>query len=364
MLNSNRPKKRAPVDFWTYVRTHRVARVELCGMQNNIHVILGSGGGIGRPLAQALASYAQHVRCCSRTPHPLPEHASTQYEHQVTDVTKADQVARACTGAAVVYLCVGLPYETKVWQREWPVLIDRVIAACAKTGAKLAFFDNVYAYAPSSYAAMDETAPLDPPSQKGAVRATMLNKLWTAHREGRCEVTVGRAADFYGPGLTASLLGHLVIDRLVAGKAAQWLGDPDVPHSFTFTPDAGKHFALLANQDQAYGQSWHLPTASNPWTIREWVAALAEQVGCKPRLQVIPRPLYWLLSRVTPQLRELYDVRHQLDGPYVFHSRRFEETFGVRPTSYAEGLASVLADAVARSTKGSEDSVSYQASVG
>ncbi len=308
-----------------------------------MQVILGSGGAIGAPLATALAQYTDTVRLCSRTPHALPSVPGTAYAHVSLDLLDAGAVAEATAGADVAYVTVGLPYETEVWRRDWPRLIDNVIAACAKTGTRVAFFDNVYAYAKTSYPHMTEAAPLDPPSAKGQVRREVLDRLWAAHRDGRAEVTVGRAADFYGPGQVSGLVNLLVVDKLRAGKPAQWLGRPDLPHSFTFTPDAGRHFALLGNRDEAYGESWHLPTAPAPWTPREWISRAAALLDAPDRVQVLPQWLFRGLGLFNGQLRELYDVRDQHLVPYVFDSSKFERAFGVGATSHEESLAACVA---------------------
>ena len=306
-----------------------------------MQVILGSGGAIGTPLATSLANYTDHVRCCSRKPHGLPTAPATRYEHHALDVLDYEAVIDACRGAEVVYCCVGLKYETATWQRDWPTVAENIIAACAKTGARLAFFDNVYAYAKTSYAHMTEDAPIDPPSEKGKVRAAVLERLWAAHHAGDLELTVARAADFYGPGKVNGLLNALVFDKLEAGGTPQWLSDPDLSHSFTYTPDAGEHFALLANDDRAYGQSWHLPTAAPAETPRQLAAQASALYGRPAKLQVLPHWLFWALAKVNGQLRELYDVRDQHTGAYVFDSSKFERTFGVGPTPYADGLRAV-----------------------
>ena len=308
-----------------------------------MQVILGSGGAIGTPLARALANYTDYVRCCSRTPHALPTVAGTRYEHYVLDVLDRQAVVDACQGAEVVYCCVGLRYDTAVWQRDWPTAADNLIAACAKTGARLAFFDNVYAYAKTSYAHMTEDAPTDPPSAKGKVRAAVLERLWAAHHAGELALTVARAADFYGPGEVNGLLNALAFDKLAAGRTPQWIGGADVPHSFTYTPDAGAHFALLANDGRAYGQSWHLPTAAPAETPRQLAARASALYGRPAKLRVMPRWLSWTLSKVNGQLRELYDVRDQHAGPYVFDSGKFEAAFGVRATGYEEGIRESVA---------------------
>ena len=308
-----------------------------------MQTILGSGGAISAPLARALAEYTDRVRCVSRKPHALPSATSTVYEHFAADLLNAEATVAAVEGAEVVYVTAGLPYDTKIWRRDWPVLVDNVIQACAKTSAKLVFVDNVYALSEDSYGRMTEESPLDPPSEKGKVRKRVLDGLWAAHRSGSCEVLVARAADFYGPGIANSLLLEVIVKKLAAGSAAQWLGNPDVSHSFTYTPDAGHAVAKLGNTVKAFGQTWNLPTASESWTPREWVERTAAALGTKPKLQALPKWLWRALSFVNGDLRELYDVRQQVQSAYIFDSSKIERELGLRATSYEAGLAEVVA---------------------
>ena len=48
------------------------------------------------------------------------------------------------------------------------------------------------------------------------------------------------------------------------------------------------------------------------------------------------------MSRFMRVLYEAWDVQHQGQVPYVFDSTKFEQTFGITPTPYAEGLVQAL----------------------
>ena len=309
-----------------------------------MQVILGAGGAISLPLALALDGRTDLVRLCSRSPVELPANTpSTRYEHLATDLLDPASTERAVEGAEVAYLIVGLPYETEVWRQQWPRLIEYVLAACAKTGTRLVFLDNVYAYAKTGFGDLHEDVPLDPPSAKGHIRKQVRERLLAAHAKGAVQVAVAVSADFYGPGISKSLLGEVIVKKLKAKQAAQWLIDADLPHSFTYTPDAGQHLALLGNDPRAYGQVWHLPTAAPAWTAREWTTAIASRLDTKLKLTVLPRLAWRMLGLFNGQMRELYDVRDQVAQPYHFNSDKFERTFGVRPTPYSEGVKQITA---------------------
>ena len=63
----------------------------------------------------------------------------------------------------------------------------------------------------------------------------------------------------------------LVFDRLANGAKAMWLVNDSVKHSFTFTPDAGRSLAILAESAGAWNQTWHVPTTSNPPTGKQFI---------------------------------------------------------------------------------------------
>ncbi|HZY24733.1 MAG TPA: NAD(P)H-binding protein, partial [Bacteroidales bacterium] len=105
------------------------------------HTILGAGGSIGNALAFELLNEKEEVRLVSRSNYSIPGTESfkadlTNFEETLSSVKKSD----------VAYLCAGLPYDSKIWDDEWPKVIQNSIDACKGAGAKLIFFDNVYMY--------------------------------------------------------------------------------------------------------------------------------------------------------------------------------------------------------------------------
>src|SRR5690606_9268981 len=118
---------------------------------------------------------------------------------------------------------------------------------------------------------------VNPVSKKGMVRAELSKMIMEEVETGRLKALIARSADFYGPGIKkTSVLTETVITSLSKGKTAYWLGRSDMKHAFTYTPDAGKATAILGNTPEAYGQVWHLPTAPNPLTGKQWVEAFAD----------------------------------------------------------------------------------------
>ncbi|MEM9328425.1 MAG: NAD-dependent epimerase/dehydratase family protein, partial [Bacteroidota bacterium] len=237
-----------------------------------MQTILGAGGAIGRELAKSLRDYTTQVRLVSRNPQKVNE----QDQLISADLMDSAAVLKATEGSEIVYLTAGLLYDTKIWRSMWPTIMKNVVDACASHKAKMVFFDNIYMYPRDTVGRMTEENPIGPETKKGQVRAQIFRELMEAVEQGRVEALVARAADFYGPGiLGVSVLTESVFKPLSEGKKASILGGVDFVHSFTYTPDAGKATALLGNTPEAFGEVWHLPTAGNPWTMRQWTERFA-----------------------------------------------------------------------------------------
>lgn len=304
-----------------------------------MQTILGSGGVIGTELARALPQYTKKIRLVSRN----PEKVNDTDELFKADLTRHRQVNDAVTGSEIVYLTVGLPYKTKVWQQTWPLIMRNVINACIAHKAKLVFFDNIYMYEPTNLDPITEDLPHKPGSKKGKVRAEIVSMIWAAVEKEGLQALIARAADFYGPGTKdVSIIREIVFNPLSKGKKANWLGSKKYKHSFTYTPDAGKATALLGNSPEAYGETWHLPTAKEPFTGEEWVNAIAKELGIAPKMQVASKPIVSIMGLFNPIMKEVKEMLYQYDRDYVFNSDKFENKFDLRPTPYVEGIKEII----------------------
>lgn len=305
-----------------------------------MQTILGGGGAIGTELAKALTAYTSNIRIVSRT----PEKVNLTDETLAANLTDASDVDKAVAGSEVVYLVAGLPYKTKVWQEQWPVVMQNVINACVKQGAKLVFFDNIYLYDAASVPHLAEQSSINPPSKKGKVREAIAKMVTDALKAGKLTAMIVRAADFYGPGINNSMLQETVLKNLKKGKAAYWMGDKTKVHSFTYTPDAAKATALLGNTTDAYNQVWHLPTSDEKLTGEEWVKLFADTAQAKNKISPVSKTMVQFLGLFNPMMRELVEMMYQNTQDYYFDSTKFNQRFPDFPvTSYKEGVKAVVA---------------------
>lgn len=201
-----------------------------------MRTVLGANGPIGEELVRELhRSFTQDIRVVSRK----PERINDTDELVAADLTDPEATDRAVAGSEVAYLTVGLPMDSELWERQFPVMMRNVIDACEKHGTKLVFFDNTYTYA-GTPTPQTESAPFAPNGRKGRVRAELATMVLDAMATGRIEALICRAPEFYGPGRTKSLTNTLVFDRIKAGKRPFVPISAKTRRSLIWTPDASR----------------------------------------------------------------------------------------------------------------------------
>jgi nucleoside-diphosphate-sugar epimerase len=280
-----------------------------------------------------LAHTHQPVRLVGRNPR-LVQGAT---EAVSADISNLDQTISAVSGSTVVHLVVGLKYDVSVWRELWPRIMGNAIEGCKRANARLIFFDNVYMYGKVS-GPMTEDTPFNPCSKKGEIRAQIATTLLNEIKAGKLNAMIARSADFYGPHAKTSVPNILVFDKFAKRATASWLVNDSVPHSYTYTPDAAKSLALLADSESAWNQTWHVPTAPNPPAGKEFIKMVAKEFGVEPNYRVLSRPLLKVAGWFDSNVRGSYEMLYQSDSQYLFDSSKFSKAFSFEPISYAEGV--------------------------
>ena len=302
-----------------------------------MQTILGANGVIAQELSKQLLRYTDTIRQVSR--HPKKVNPSDELVS--ADLLNFELTEKAVAGSEIVYLTAGLPYDIKVWREQWPKLMRNVIDACKKHNSKLVFFDNVYCYGLVT-GVMTEETPYNPTSKKGEVRARIATTLLDEIRAGNLTGMIVRGADFYGPNALLSLTYSTVTQKLKASKSAQWIGDPKKIHTFTYTPDAGRSVAMLANSPTAFNQTWHALTSKEKITGEHYVRIACEIMNKSYKLQALPKIGVRAIGLFVPVLREFVEMMYQFENDYFFDSTKIEKAFAVQATQYKEGIAATL----------------------
>lgn len=303
-----------------------------------MHTILGANGPIAIGLARELrARYTDELRLVSRAPRKV--HPDDRLV--AADLLDGPATTAAVKGSRVVYFTAGLPADAGLWEMQFPTMLRNALAATRAAGAAFVYFDNTYMYPQDGRVLTEETAFV-PAGRKGRVRAAMASLVLEAMACGEIPVVIGRAPEFYGPGLTQSFTNALVIDRLKAGQKPRVPVRDDRLRTLIWTPDASGALALLGSTPDAYGQSWHLPCCDDRLTYRQFVTAAGEVFGREPAWTVLDRRVLVLLGVFSKPLRELRELLPRYAADNLFDSSKFKRRFpGFAVTSYHEGLEEI-----------------------
>ncbi|HSG48733.1 MAG TPA: NAD-dependent epimerase/dehydratase family protein, partial [Longimicrobiales bacterium] len=278
----------------------------------SLHVVFGAGQ-VGPFLAHDLREAGHRVRVVKRTPADL----GPGIEVRTGDAADAAFCREAADGAAAVYHCMNPGYDADLWATLLPIYRDNLVAAAGAAGARLVVLDNLYMLGKDLRGPITEHTPWNPCSRKGQIRADVAAGLMEAHERGDARVVVARGSDFYGPEGVGTHFGPDFWKGALAGKPANFLPNPDTPHTYHFIPDVAAALAALGQAEpDVEGRSWLLPCAPAE-TSREMVERFARVLGRPIRLRGLPRPLVKVVGRLVPMIREIGEMLYQWDLPFV-----------------------------------------------
>jgi nucleoside-diphosphate-sugar epimerase len=247
-----------------------------------VHVVFGAGQ-VGRALTARLAGLDLAVRVVSRH---RPPGLADEVDWRAADATDPEAATDAAKGASVIYQCLNAPYTA--WPECFPPLQRGVLSAAERNDALLVSLENIYGYGPTGGKAMTEDLPLAATSVKGRTRVAMTKELLGAAQAGRVRIAIGRASDFFGAAVTESSLGERVFGNAVAGKRADFIGNPDLPHTYSYVPDIAAGLAPLGTDKCAVDGVWHLPGPETV-TTRKLLELVAGEVGHAVGVRSVPR---------------------------------------------------------------------------
>jgi nucleoside-diphosphate-sugar epimerase len=303
---------------------------------DQLHVVFGVGQ-VGRVLCARLIEMGLTVRAVSRT---RPSGLAERVEWRAADAHDPVAAADAADGASVVYQCLNAPYTD--WPKRFPPLQRGVLGAAERNDALLVSLENLYGYGSTAGKAMTEDLPLAATTVKGRTRAAMTQELLAAADAGRVRIAIGRASDFFGPGVTTgTTLGERVFANAIADKRADFIGNPELPHTYSYVPDIASGLATLGTDERAIGGVWHLPGPQTV-TTRQLLQLVADDVGHPVGVRNLPKLAVRVLGIFNPLMRELTEMSYQFDEPFVLDTTKYTSTFGNTGTPLATAVTATV----------------------
>ena len=304
--------------------------------ERGLHVVFGTGQ-VGTALAARLAAMGLAVRSVSRH---RPATLSDEVDWRPADISDPEAASGAAKGAAVVYQCLNAPYTR--WPQEFPPLQRSVLTAAERTNALLVTLENVYGYGPTGGKPMTEDLPLAATTVKGRTRAAMTQELLEAAAARKVQIAIGRASDFFGAGVTSSTLGERVFANALVGRQVDFIGNPELLHTYSYVPDIAAGLATLGTDARAVGQVWHLP-GPQTGTTRALLDLLAGVVGHPVRIRTTPKFVLRALGLVNPLIRELAEMEYEFEEPFLLDTTKYEATFGPAGTPLLAAITETVA---------------------
>jgi nucleoside-diphosphate-sugar epimerase len=228
------------------------------------------------------------------------------------------------------------------WPEKFPPITDGILEGVSRTNARLVMGDNLYMYGPTNGQPIHEDLPYAATGHKGKTRTAMARTVLDAHQAGKVRATIGRGSDFYGPRVSGSALGQIFFGPVLQGKPANVLGNPHLPHSYTYIRDFGRGLVMLSEHEEAYGRAWHIP---NPPAVstRQFADMVANELGQPVKLRTVNKLMVNLLGLFVPEVREMKEVFYEFAEPYVVEHRQFAAAFGEQYTPYEDAIRATIA---------------------
>jgi len=304
-----------------------------------MQTILGANGQIAEELARELhRNYTTDIRLVSRNPKKVND-TDELFSANLLDGEATDNAVK---GSHIVYLTVGLPMDSKIWEEQFMIIMHNVIRACKNQKCKLVFFDNTYMYPKTSESQTEET-PFLPVGTKSEVRAEIAGMLLDEIKKNTIEALICRAPEFYGPGKTQSITNSLIFDNIQKNKKLKVPLKDNTLRSLIWTSDASRAMALLGNTPDAYGQTWHLPCDDNRLTYKEFINLISIIYQKKLDYSIIRKWLFRVGGLFSKRMKELQELLPRYEVDNIFVSDKFQKKFpDFQITTFEEGITRIM----------------------
>jgi nucleoside-diphosphate-sugar epimerase len=133
-----------------------------------------------------------------------------------------------------------------------------------------------------------------------------------------------------------------VFGNALAGRRADFLGRPALPHTYSYVPDIAAGLATLGTDPRAAGEVWHLPGPPTV-TTRALLDLVAAEAGHPVAIRSVPKLALRALGLVSPMMRELAEMAYQFEEPFILDTTRYEAAFGLAGTPLPAAVAATIA---------------------
>lgn len=306
-----------------------------------MQTILGANGQIGEELARELKrNFTSDIRIVSRKAKKIND-TDTVFS---ADLSIKQNAIEALKDSEIAYFTLGLPMNSDLWEKQFPLITRNIIDACKVNGTKLVFFDNTYMY-PQDNRLLTEETVFAPVGRKGKIRKEMAEMVLKEIKSGELKAVICRAPEFYGPRKTQSITNTLIFNAIKENKKLKVPLADNKKRSLIWTPDASRATALIGNTPDAFGQTWHLPVDDTRLTYKEFINLASKIYGKELNYSVVPKLVFRIGALFNKRMKELQELlpRYQYDN--LFDDSKFRNRFpDFRVTTYNQGIEQIKSE--------------------
>lgn len=281
---------------------------------DDLHIVFGATGALGSAIVHHLHAEALPVRAVARNAERAADMLPDGIEIVTCDATDPANVIEASRGGSVIYNCLYVGDQMKA-------VTSHVLAGAREAGARLVHPSNALVYGPLQQVPAKEDHPHAATTRRGTMRKETEAMLMEAHARGEVPVVIPRLATFYGAHVHGTFMS-MIFESAYQGHKALWFGRLDMPHDLIYLPDAAAACVLLALNDSAYGQAWHVPGAG-PLTGEEFITRVYKAFGKVPKIGARGRTFFQLVGIVAPQVNDMVEVLYQFEQSFVMDGSKF-----------------------------------------
>ncbi|QIK62395.1 hypothetical protein G7068_03590 [Leucobacter viscericola] len=292
------------------------------------HLVIGAGQ-IGSELTRQLLKRGDTVTVATRSGTVIPG------AHAISlDASDTAAVTEAQLGTATTFLCTNPPYKS--WPTDWPPIFAAAIASAKASGSRLVAMGNLYGYGKATMP-MTEHTPFHPVDTKGEVRTEGWRQVLKAHERGDITAAEVRASDYIGPFADAtSHVGKRFFGPILNSKTARVIGDPELPHSWSYLPDIARTLIAAADVEDRndWGRAWVVPSTTRSRV--EIATEINEAFNTNGKAARLPRAMLRLAGMFDANIKEVERSSYQFEMPFIVDSTETERTLGVRSTPWKD----------------------------
>jgi nucleoside-diphosphate-sugar epimerase len=296
-------------------------------------LVLGATGGIGGEVARQLRDGGWTVRALQRrAAQPVEQRKGITWIRG--DALNREDVMAAVSGCSVIVHAVNPPGYRR-WSELVLPMLDNTIAAACSAGATIVLPGTVYNFGPDAFPVLTEDSPQHPVTRKGAIRAEMERRLFTASNNG-ARVMIVRAGDFFGPQAGNNWFSQGLVRPGRPVTAVSYPGRPGAGHQWSYIPDVARTMIELLSRSDSLDKfsAFHMAghwDADGTQMAKSIQRIVARRAAREPRITAFP---WWLISMASPLVttfREMREMRYLWREPLRMDNTRLTAVLGREP---------------------------------